>query len=113
MALTIFALGAPIGAWIAADFTAGYRSIWLAYGISVGSAPPGWYLACGCTPLCANHAALPRSPVAGRFTVIHGDDEIPVEPDLRGARGDRQCGHRTLGLGLIWWTPTYLMRTYS
>ncbi len=74
MALTIFALGAPIGAWIAADFAGrGIGPVSVGARYSCGSVPPAWCSACGCMRPCANRvAALSRPPAACRQPVVSG-----------------------------------------
>jgi MFS family permease len=114
MALTIFALGAPIGAWIAADFAGrisdlyGWRTVFLWLG-AAGLVFGVWLYATVREPRrgCLDHRLHVHSP---SFLVT-----------MKYLWSQRAAVHVVLatsicalwGWGLMWWTPTYLMRTYS
>jgi MFS family permease len=114
MALTVFALGAPIGAWIAADFTGrisdqyGWRTVFLWLG-AAGLVFGVWLYATVREPRrgCLDHRLRADSP---SFTVT-----------MKYLWSQNSAVHVVIanavtalwGWGLIWWTPTYLMRTYS
>ena len=115
MALSVFALGAPIGAWLGSQvagaiaFRLGWRAMFLALGI------PGVLAGVlvlvsvreprrGCLDACPDRAAAPsfwttvcfmvRQPSAMHFIVAQSVTAL-------------------WGWGLMWWTPAFLMRSYS
>jgi MFS family permease len=114
MALTIFGLGAPIGAWLAADFAGaiadhyGWRTVFLSLGI------PGAILA-------AVIYLTVREPHRGRFDAKHNDNTASFPESMRFLWVQRSAVHVMLGSaitalwgwGLMWWTPTFLMRSYG
>lgn len=113
MALTIFSLGAPIGAWIGADIAGGiadhygWRSVFLALGV------PGvvFGLLVFLTIKEPRRGQLDRSTEGGSPTFIE---------TMRFLWSQRSAVHVILGAsvtalwgwGLMWWTPAYLMRSY-
>lgn len=114
MALTIFGLGAPIGAWLAASVAGaiadrfGWRATFLALGI------PGAALALAIW-------LTVREPRRGRFDADHHMKSATFLESMRFLWQQRACVHLMLGSaltalwgwGLMWWTPTFLMRTYG
>ena len=114
MALTIFGLGAPIGAWLAADFAGaiadryGWRSVFLVLGI------PGAVLA------AAIYLTI-KEPRRGQFDAKANDSEASFAESMRFLWTQRSAVHLMLasaitalwGWGLMWWTPTFLIRTYG
>ena len=114
MALTIFGLGAPIGAWLAADFAGaiadhyGWRAVFLALGV------PGALLA-------ALIFFTIREPRRGRFDAEANDSTAGLGESMRFLWKQRSAVHVMMGSaltalwgwGLMWWTPTFLMRTYG
>jgi len=114
MALTIFGLGAPIGAWLAADFAGaiadhyGWRTVFLALGV------PGALLA-------ALIFFTIREPRRGRFDAEANDSTAGLGESMRFLWQQRSAVHVMVGSaltalwgwGLMWWTPTFLMRTYG
>ena len=114
MALTIFGLGAPIGAWLAADFAGaiadhyGWRSVFLALGV------PGAILA-------ALIYLTIKEPRRGQFDVKANDSTASFPESMRFLWQQRSAVHVMLGSaitalwgwGLMWWTPTFLMRSYG
>jgi predicted MFS family arabinose efflux permease len=114
MALTIFGLGAPIGAWLAADFAGdiadhyGWRTVFLALGV------PGAVLA-------AVIYFTIREPHRGRFDAKANDGEASFMESMRFLWQQRSAVHLMVGSaitalwgwGLMWWTPTFLMRNYG
>ena len=114
MAFTVLALGAPIGAWLGADMAGAVAH---AYGWRVA------FLVLGAPGLFAGIVVYltVREPVRGRLDA--GDD--PPKPSmldsLRFLWSQRAAFHVLMttgvcslwGWGLIWWTPTFLMRTYG
>jgi MFS family permease len=114
MALSIFALGAPIGAWIGADLAGavaqafGWRAAFFALGV------PGLFLG-------ALVFLTIREPKRGRLDAIGGEDKPSMTESLRFLWRQRAAFHVIMasgvcclwGWGLVWWTPTYLLRTYG
>jgi MFS family permease len=115
MAFTIYALGAPIGAWLGADVAGaiaqatGWRGALLALGV------PGVVMG------TLVYFTI-REPARGRLDVGGGIRQLPVSllDSLRFLWSQRAAVHTLMGTGvsslwgwgLMWWTPTFLMRTY-
>jgi MFS family permease len=114
MALTIFALGAPIGAWLAATFAGaiadryGWRAVFLALGV------PGAVLA------LLLYVTV-REPQRGQFDASANCEEASFLHTMRFLWSQRSAVHLMIasaltalwGWGLMWWTPTFLMRSYG
>ncbi len=114
MAMTIFALGAPIGAWLGASLAGaiaaryGWREAFLVLGI------PGVVIA-----LLVYFSV--REPRRGGYDAAPPPDVHSLAEVLRFLVRQRSAFHiiaggtvATLwGWGLLWWTPTYLMRSYG
>ena len=114
MALSILTLGAPIGAWLGADVAgavaqaAGWRAAFFALGI------PGIVLG-------VLVFLTVREPKRGRLDAIAGDDKPSLMESLRFLLRQKAAFHVIMGSGvcslwgwgLVWWTPTFLMRTYA
>ena len=113
MALTIFCLGAPIGAWIGADVAGtaarayGWRGAFLVLGV------PGIVLALVIL-------LTVREPKRGRLDRLASNDTPTIGETLRFIRSQRAVLHifiangvTTLwGWGLMWFTPTFLQRAH-
>jgi MFS family permease len=114
MALTVFSLGAPIGAWlgvgVAGDLADlhGWRFVFLALGVPGVVAGALVYLTV-------------REPQRGGLD-HHDDGHAPsFRETMRFLWRQRSAVHLMLGSavtalwgwGLMWWTPAFLMRTYS
>ena len=113
MALTIFALGACLGAWLGSSVAGsiaeqyGWRGAFLALGI------PG-VLVAGLVWLTV------REPRRGQFDSASAAREGSFSATLRFLRTQRSATHLVLGVsvatlwswGLMWWTPTFLQRSY-
>jgi MFS family permease len=113
MALTVFSLGAPIGAWVGYNVAGaiadqyGWRAVFFALGIPGVLAGLAVWLTV-------------REPRRGTFD--SGDDgEAPSIPDtMRFLWRQRSAVHVMMGTavcalwgwGLMYWTPTFLQRTY-
>jgi len=115
MAFTVFALGAPLGAWLGADVAGavanahGWREAFLALGV------PG--LLIGLIVLLTI-----REPARGG---LDAGGAVPqrasMAESLRFLWKQRAAFHVIMGSGvcslwgwgLVWWTPTFLMRTYG
>jgi len=114
MAFTVLALGAPIGAWLGADMAGavahayGWRAAFLALGA------PGLIVG------VAVYLTI-REPVRGRLDAAHEAPKPSMLDSLRFLLSQRAAVHVLMttgvcslwGWGLIWWTPTFLMRTYG
>ena len=114
MAFTVLALGAPIGAWLGADMAGavahayGWRAAFLALGT------PGLIVG------VAVYLTI-REPVRGRLDEAHEAPKPSMLDSLRFLLSQRAAVHVLMttgvcslwGWGLIWWTPTFLMRTYD
>jgi MFS family permease len=114
MALSVFALGAPIGAWMATDLAGaaaqayGWRGAFFALGV------PGVLL--GFLVFLTI-----REPKRGRLDAIGGEGKPALTESLKFLWRQRAAFHVIMasgvcslwGWGLAWWTPTFLMRTYS
>jgi MFS family permease len=114
MAFTVFALGAPFGAWLGADMAGavanayGWRGAFLALGV------PGVLI--GLLVLLTV-----REPARGGLDAVTVAQRASVVESLRFLWRQRAAFHIIMGSGvcslwgwgLIWWTPTFLMRTYG
>ena len=115
MALTVFALGAPIGAWIGADIAGmindayDWRTVFLALGV------PG--VVVGLLIFLTV-----QEPRRGRLDDKGGDHEgASFLESMRYLWTQRAAVHVMVGSavtalwgwGLMWWTPTFLIRNYA
>ena len=114
MAMTIFALGAPIGAWLGADLAGavshayGWRAAFLVLGI------PGLVLA-------AIVYFTVKEPVRGRLDAVSDSAAPTLMESLKFIRTQKAAFHLIMGSGvsalwgwgLMWFTPTFLQRMYS
>jgi MFS family permease len=115
MALSVFSLGAPIGAWLGSQvageiaFRLGWRAMFLALGI------PG--ILVGLLVLCSV-----REPQRGCLDECEDRGASPsFFETMRFMARQRSTVHSILaqsltalwGWGLMWWTPAFLMRSYS
>jgi MFS family permease len=115
MALTVFALGAPIGAWIGADIAGmindayDWRTVFLALGI------PGVVVG-------VLIFLTVQEPRRGRLDDKGGDHEgASFVASMRYLWTQRAAVHvmagsavtALWGWGLMWWTPTFLIRNYA
>jgi predicted MFS family arabinose efflux permease len=114
MALSILALGAPIGAWMGADLAGAVAQAfgWRAAFFALGA--PGLLL--GLLVFLTI-----REPKRGRLDAIGGEGKPSFIESLRFLWRQKAAFHVIMasgvcslwGWGLVWWTPTFLMRTYS
>jgi predicted MFS family arabinose efflux permease len=114
MALTIFALGAPIGAWLGADMAGavaaayGWRSAFLVLGI------PGILLA-------AIIMLTIKEPKRGCLDAVSDDKTPSLAETLKFLLSQKSAVHVMMGTGvsalwgwgLMWFTPTFIQRTYG
>jgi predicted MFS family arabinose efflux permease len=114
MALSVFALGAPIGAWLAADVagafaqTNGWR--WAFYALGV----PGLLL--GLLVFLTI-----REPKRGRLDAVASEANASFSESLAFLWRQRSAFHVIMasgvcslwGWGLAWFSPAFLMRTYG
>jgi predicted MFS family arabinose efflux permease len=113
MALGVFALGAPIGAWLGADLAGavahayGWRAAFLALGIPGVLVGAIIYLSI-------------REPARGRMDAVAAAEAPPLLESLRFLWQQKAAFHVVMGSGvcalwgwgLIWFTPTFLIRSY-
>jgi MFS family permease len=114
MALSVFALGAPIGAWLGADVAGavaqayGWRAAFFALGV------PGVLLG-------ALVFLTIREPRRGRLDASAAPGKASFSQSLAFLWRQRAAFHVIMasgvcslwGWGLVWWTPTFLLRTYG
>lgn len=114
MAMTVFALGAPIGAWLGADLAGyvaheyGWRSAFFVLGV------PGLALAILILTTI-------KEPPRGRFDVPPQGAAPSVMESLRFLWSQKAAVHAMMGSGLsalwgwglMWFTPAYIERTYG
>jgi MFS family permease len=114
MALSIFALGAPIGAWLASDVAGGVAEV------------HGWrgaFLALGVPGVLLGLLVLVtiREPARGRLDAVRGAGKASFSEATAFLWRQRAAFHVIMasgvcslwGWGLVWWTPTFLLRTYG
>lgn len=114
MALSVFALGAPIGAWLATDVAGaaaqiyGWRGAFFALGV------PGVLLG-------VLFFLTIREPKRGRLDAVAAERKAGFAESLAFLWRQRAAFHVIMGSGvcslwgwgLVWWTPTFLLRTYG
>ncbi len=114
MAMTIFALGAPLGAWLGSDIAGlvsvnhGWRSAFLVLGI------PGILLALVIWVTI-------KEPQRGRLDAVSDEKTPTVGETLRFLASQKSAIHAVWasglsafwGWGLMWFTPLYLQRMYG
>jgi MFS family permease len=114
MALSVFALGAPIGAWLAAAVagaaaqTYGWRAAFYALGV------PGVLLG-------VLFFLTIREPQRGQLDAVAGEGKAGFYESLAFLWRQRAAFHVIMGAGvcslwgwgLVWWTPTFLLRSYG
>lgn len=114
MALTIFALGAPIGAWLGADMAGavagayGWRAAFLVLGV------PGVLLA-------VVILATIKEPARGQLDLVSDDETPSLMETLQFMWSQKSAVHVMMGSGisalwgwgLIWFTPTFIQRSYG
>ena len=114
MAMTVFALGAPIGAWLGSDI-AGYVSTahgWRAAFFVLGV--PGLILA-------LIIMVTIKEPTRGRLDIVTEDKAPSVMETVRFLWSQKSAVHAMAGSGLsafwgwglMWFTPLFLQRTYG
>jgi hypothetical protein len=113
MAMTIFALGAPIGAWVGADMAGfvankyGWHAAFLVLGV------PGILLA-------ALIMLTVKEPVRGRLDAVSTEDAPSLAKTVAFFFKQKAAFHVIMGSGvsalwgwgLMWFTPTFLQRAY-
>ncbi len=114
MAMTVFALGAPIGAWLGSDIAGyvstlhGWRAAFLVLGI------PGVLLA-------LIILVTIKEPERGRLDVVPKEKAPSVMETLKFLWSQKAAVHAIWGSGLsafwgwglMWFTPLFLQRTYG
>jgi predicted MFS family arabinose efflux permease len=114
MALTIFSLGAPLGAWVGADLAGriadaySWRAVFLALGV------PGVVFG-------AFVYFTVREPRRGQLDAVGTGTAPSIKETAKFLWSQRAAVHLMLasaitalwGWGLTWWTPAFLMRNYG
>ncbi len=114
MAMTVFALGAPIGAWLGSDIAGvvstihGWRAAFFVLGI------PGIILA-------LIIVVTIKEPKRGRLDAVSTDKAPSVMETLKFLWSQKSAVHAMMGAGLsafwgwglMWFTPLFLQRTYG
>ena len=114
MAMTIFALGAPIGAWLGSDIAGlvslhhGWRASFFVLGI------PGIILALVILVTI-------KEPKRGRLDAVSNEKSPKVMETLKFLWSQKSAVHGMVGAGLsafwgwglMWFTPLFLQRTYG
>jgi MFS family permease len=114
MALGVFALGAPIGAWLGTNVAGavanayGWRAAFLALGV------PGILVG------TLIYFTI-REPQRGRMDIVSGTEAPSLLASLQFLWRQRAAFHVVMGTGvcalwgwgLIWFTPAFLMRSYD
>jgi predicted MFS family arabinose efflux permease len=114
MAMTVFALGAPIGAWLGSDIAGyvstqhGWRAAFLVLGV------PGIILA-------LIVLVTVKEPKRGRLDVVTEDKSPTVMETMKFLWSQKSAVHSIMGSGisalwgwgLMWFTPVFLQRTYQ
>jgi MFS family permease len=114
MAMTVFALGAPIGAWLGSDIAGlvstlhGWRAAFLVLGV------PGIILA-------LIILVTIKEPKRGRLDLVQEDKAPTVMETLKFLWSQKSAVHAMTGSGLsafwgwglMWFTPLFLQRTYG
>ena len=114
MAMTVFALGAPIGAWLGSDIAGyvstihGWRAAFLVLGV------PGIILA-------LIIMVTIKEPERGRLDAVKEDQSPTVVETLKFLWSQKSAVHAMAGSGLsafwgwglMWFTPLFLQRTYG
>lgn len=114
MALSVFALGAPLGAWLATDVAGaaaqiyGWRGAFFALGV------PGVLLG-------VLFFLTIREPKRGQLDGVADERKAGFAQSLAFLWRQRAAFHVIMGAGvcslwgwgLVWWTPTFLLRTYG
>ena len=114
MALSVFALGAPVGAWLATAVAGaaaqayGWRGAFYALGV------PGVLLG-------VLFLLTIREPQRGRLDAVAVEGKASFAQALAFLWSQRAAFHVIMGAGvcslwgwgLVWWTPTFLLRTYG
>jgi len=115
MALSVFSLGAPIGAWLGSQvagmiaYRFGWRAMFLALGIPGVLAGLLVLLSIreprrGCLDECEDRGAAPSFLETMRFLLRQRSAVHSIVA---------QSVTALWGWGLMWWTPAFLMRSYS
>ena len=114
MAMTVFALGAPLGAWLGSDIAGyvstlhGWRAAFLVLGV------PGIILALVIM-------LTVKEPRRGRLDAVSADAPPTVIETLKFLWSQKSAVHAIMGSGLsafwgwglMWFTPLFLQRTYG
>lgn len=114
MAMTVFALGAPIGAWLGSDLAGyvstlyGWRAAFLVLGV------PGVILA-------LIIMVTIKEPARGRLDIVADDNTPTIMETMKFLWSQKSAVHAMTGSGLsafwgwglMWFTPLFLQRSYG
>ena len=114
MAFTILALGAPIGAWLGSDIAGALAQHYGWRGAFIGLGAPGVLLG------LLVYLTI-REPARGRLDAVGDGSKPSLVDSLRFLWRQKAAFHVIMGSGvstlwgwgLMWWTPTFLMRSYG
>ncbi len=114
MAMTIFALGAPIGAWLGADM-AGYVAAQYSWRMAF------YVLGVPGVLLAIVIMLTIKEPERGRLDAISESDAPSLSETLKFIWSQKGLVHAIMGSGLsalwgwglMWFTPTFIQRTYG
>ena len=117
MACTFYSLGAPLGAWLGADVAGRSADLYGWRGAFFGLGIPGVFLGL----LILLTVREPRRGGMERAAFPAKEAAVPPGQALRFIWRQRAAMHLMMGgavtalwgWGLMWWTPTYLMRGYG
>jgi MFS family permease len=128
MALTVFSLGAPMGAWLAAQYAGGVADGhgWAAHAASVVAGTHGWrsvFIVLGAPGIVVGLLIwfTVREPARGQLDRKHDAAAPPLLQTFRFLWTQKSAVNLMLasaitafwGWGLMWFTPTFLQRTYG
>jgi MFS family permease len=114
MALSVFSLGAPIGAWLAADVAGAAAQVYGWRGAFFALGAPGVLLG-------LLFFLTIREPKRGQLDAVAAEGKASMSESLKFLWRQRAAFHVIMGAGvcslwgwgLVWWTPTFLLRTYG
>ena len=128
MALTVFSLGAPIGAWLAAQFAGEVADGqgWAAHAATVFAGTTGWrsvFIVLGAPGIVVGLLIYltVREPKRGQLDLKSDEPHPSIGETARFLWGQKSAINLMLasaitafwGWGLMWFTPTFLQRTYG
>jgi hypothetical protein len=128
MALTVFSLGAPLGAWLAAQYAGDVADGigWAAHMATVFAGTQGWrsvFIVLGAPGIVVGILIFltVREPRRGQLDVRSDQPAPSIRETWKFLWGQKSALNLMLasaitafwGWGLMWFTPTFLQRTYG